>query len=169
MNACGLECYIYTFADDLFLEVAFATFSSSIKEIDWGKKRFFDKKRRCFEAKLTAFYWILTTMTLDQLNKVYHQIDSLFGIIQYSKLSIFRKPWLYCNAEFSQIFTGEMIDNLTEQESDLFETCYILEGICSSCGEDLFERVTMEKLCAYTIKTNCKKISKIDSYECAIE
>ena len=42
-----------------------------------------------------------------------------------------------CNAEFSQIFTVEMIDNLTEQESDLFETRYILEGICSSCGEDL--------------------------------
>ena len=41
------------------------------------------------------------------------------------------------NAEFSQIFSGHIIENLTDQESDLFETRYTLEGNCSNCGEAL--------------------------------
>ena len=63
-------------------------------------------------------------------------------------LSLIRKPiWDYlvahcssfanrdCNAEISQIFSGHIIENLTDQESDIFETRYTLEGNCSDCGE----------------------------------
>ena len=69
------------------------------------------------------------------MSKVYY-FDSPFWIILVANCPSFTNcDCTVRNAEFSQIFTGEMIDNLTEQESDLFETRYILEGICSSCGE----------------------------------
>ena len=61
----------------------------------------------------------------------------------------------------------EMIDNLTEQESDLFATRNILEGIYSSCGEDL--SLCCRTLLNYMLELNLRTLDNIDNWRCLLD
>ena len=41
-----------------------------------------------------------------------------------------------CNAEFSQIFSSKLFENLTEGERKVFEISYEVRGTCSNCGNE---------------------------------
>jgi len=117
MNSCRRQKSVFTCAIDSFLEIAYSTFGPYIAEVE-TQSLFFDLITKC----LKSYSIILNSDNGDDRDNE-------------QNLSVIRQPvWDFlvsncasfknrdCNAEFSQIFAGQVVHNLTMQEKGLFET-----------------------------------------------
>ena len=47
-----------------------------------------------------------------------------------------------CSAAFQEIFTSDIFKKLSDREKDFFETSYVIQGTCNSCGSEMESRET---------------------------
>lgn len=130
MNACRLQSSVFTCAVDSFLEIC------SI--VLW---RFLQESER-----KSHFFEILNDTFL-QYNNIFHSDSLTFSDSEHLVARIRQPVWDFlvskcpsfvnrdAEAQFSEIFSSCIFNELTEEEKSLFQTQYTLAGVCENCRE----------------------------------
>ena len=160
MNASRMQYSVFSCAVDSFLEVSYTSLGSFLNNSD-SKSEFFERLNDC----LNCYNHTLnsdTDMIVDR------------DQIEY-ELATMRQPvWDYlaqncqsfanrdCDAQFSDIFSSAIFNNLLEKERNLFQTCYKLLGTCMACDAELLTQCTV--MLNYVSELELNSLEKFDDW-----
>ena len=142
MNAC-----IYSYAADCFLEICFGLF---VKDLQ-GVSR--DRRSNIFEAVVRAINIYEAAIISSDTNLLSQLRQPIWDYIVSNCSSFVLKNR---DAEFSQIFTGNIFNSLSSEEQILFETSYNLEDTCSHPAGNYMFKVNNRNT-----RTRCEICSKL--------
>ena len=125
MNACIDTPSVYSCAVACFLEICFRLFVKDLHDISP------DRRSNIFEVVKGAIDIYEAAIISSDTNLLSQLRQSIWDYIVSNCSSFVLKN---CDAEFSQIFTGNIFKSLSGEEQILFETSYNLEGTCSQCN-----------------------------------
>ena len=142
MNACIDTPSVYSCAADYFLEICFRLFVKDLHDISP------DRRSNIFEAVVGAIDIYEVVIISSDTNLLSQLRQPIWDYIVSNFSSFVLKN---CDAEFSQIFPGNIFNSLSSEEQILFETLYNLEGTSQPA-------ITCSKLTIETLEQGVKYV-----------
>ena len=135
LNSCRLQPFIFSCAVDSFLEISTAVFFEHLHQIV-SKSEFFEVVcNACDNYSILCSLDLYPQSSLElQLSEVRTPVWNMLC----THCSSFSQR--NCDAQFSEIFSSTIFQNLSHEESLVFKTTYSLTSFCSSCNEEVISQ-----------------------------